>query len=546
MMVQQMDTTLPRRIPHALATLCLLSLAFLFIVSHFLSWSTWRLKAQREPTPCQLIASHQFGFNRNIFVVSDVALSHTGRKEPLCNSTQYPSCFILDVNGREMLPEGLALQACQETYLKIHAVRDDGSYVNCKPWVDIYARLVGPDLDNYPKAKRFNLYFNKVKVAYAGNGMFNVRVPPIEGGRYQLEILLVHRGDARKTLLRTTSMSRCLDAPLVNTPVFLMILETGLCEEPEPTPLCTVGDSPGRWVTVPETGCDGGVCEGDINVLSSNRRVWAPYDCHFKIFDSESLMQCISGKTTLLLGDSLTEEMANEILQILYYNSTYGLKEKTDLQADLTWLGKPRITSWREMDNDTKVGFSFVFGNPLGCGLECFTNKNAESLTTAYNNPYKIDFLIVIPGTHDASPRQDPYLNVFDKYKRQLPIFYEKMQHILSGMSKVIWLNIPESSDRARCDFNSKPRVRAMNRLTESFVVRHPDLHYIDYFSMSEGCQCGDLHKGIRYFRREADNSTYNGFLSRMAVHMALTLLCQDSLSPETKKLLAQIFGHMT
>ncbi|XP_070551841.1 uncharacterized protein [Ptychodera flava] len=419
---------IPSRILRGLATLSLLTLVLLFVVSHFLSRPKWQRQLPGKITSCQMISHKHFGYDRNVSVVSSEVVSsgRAGGKEPLCNSTEYPSCFILDVNGREMLAEGLALQACQETYLTIHAVRDDGSHVNCEPWVDIYARLVGPDLEDYPKAKRFNLYFNSVKVAYAGNGKFQVRVPPIEGGRYQLEILLVHKSDARETLLRTTRMFRCLDAPLVNTPVFLMILDTGLCEEPEPTPLCTVGDSPGRWVTVPKTGCDGGVCEGDINVLSSNRRVWAPYDCHFKIFDSESLMQCISGKTTLLLGDSLTEEMANEILQILYYNSNYGLRERVELKTNHIWLGVPRLTSWRKIEKHTKVGFSFVFGRPHGCGLECFTRKNAGNLTATYNVPSKIDFLIVIPGIHDASPRHEPYFNVFQKYSNNSPYFTKK------------------------------------------------------------------------------------------------------------------------
>ncbi|XP_070551890.1 uncharacterized protein [Ptychodera flava] len=239
----------------------------------------------------------------------------------LCSENEFPEQFVLETANRTQEGDSVVLEACAQNILTVTAVGKDGQNVTCEPWVDIYGRIVGPDLATYPKAKQYNLYFNKVEVSYIQGGNFEVRIPPLESGKYLLEILLVHKGASRELVYNTLKRVPCLDEPLVNTPTSILMVDTGKCATlpKNATALCLEGDVPGRWVTLPRTGCDGIHCEGNINVLASSNRVWAPYSCHYKLYNSQETKQCVSGKNILFIGDSITEELTNELMQIYYF-----------------------------------------------------------------------------------------------------------------------------------------------------------------------------------------------------------------------------------
>ncbi|XP_070551844.1 uncharacterized protein [Ptychodera flava] len=357
----------------------------------------------------------------------------------LCSISEYPANFVLDTSDQTIEEDSVVLEACTQNVLIVRAVGSDGQNVNCEPWVDMTGRIVGPDLAKIPKAKEYSLYFNKVEVTYTHSGNFAVKIPLLEAGKYVLEILLIHVETARERVYNTLLKVPCLDKPLVNTPKSIVMVDRGKCATlPKSTPLCTSGDVPGRWVTVPKTGCDGSLCEGNLDILTSSGRVWAPYDCHYKLYSPEEMTQCFSGKNVLFIGDSITEELTNEILQIYYYRPNKPPLMKSNMIKQDLWVGRP--THWTPpLQGSGRVGFSFVMATPLGCGISCVTGKTDEQLQELLAPHGKIDLLVLLTGLHDACPRHKPdYFDVFGVYQSKLQPFEAKLSKILSKDGRII------------------------------------------------------------------------------------------------------------
>ncbi|XP_077983207.1 phospholipid-transporting ATPase ABCA3-like [Glandiceps talaboti] len=448
-----------------------------------------------------------------------------------CNISEYPDRFILDTSDRKMRNNNLILNACTREVLTVRGVNQEGQNVDCEPWLDVYGRIVGPDLEIYPEGKNYSLHFNKVAVIYSGQGVFEVTIPALPIGQYRLEILLVHTEKDRFKMFNTRHHVPCLDIQLDNSPLSLMLVGNQNCAlQKIPTPLCTTGTSPGRWVSIPKSGCDGVLCEGDVNILRSSRRVWAPYNCHFKMYSSGDLKRCILGKKVLLIGDSITEELTNELLQIYHYqNFKSSLMSKREMAARKLWVGRSKSTS-RPLDMmGGRLEFNFVMAQPLGCGIDCVVGKTDADLQRLLIPHGNADLLVVLTGLHDAKPNGNisEQFNVFERYKTLLPAFSSKLQTLLSKHGQIIWVNSPEGSDTSRCDFLSKPRLTLMNALTEDFLHNSHNISKVDYFELSGSCYCGNIHKGIRFYRSDHAAKRYNGFVSRMVAHIILTLFCQ-------------------
>ncbi|XP_006817733.2 uncharacterized protein LOC102801979 [Saccoglossus kowalevskii] len=470
-----------------------------------------------------------------------------GFDDEFCSMEEYPEYFMLSNEAVQFLMKDghheIYLAACQPTILYVYGMSLKNTMVRCRPWVDMQARVLGPDLQFYPGAKAYTLMFNNVRVRWAGEDKFELLIPPLQLGVYYLEILLVHGENAHRVLFdneNNTKGAPCVDTGIAETPVSLIVNDNSTCPfyKSDSTPLCKSGNVTGRWVSTPPDGCDGNVCDGNIDVLASSGRVWAPYDCHYKIFTPGELNKCFRDKVILVVGDSITQEIANEIVQLYMYKDKLPIsrdmkRKKKDIRRSVTAF-------WRSINEQhTMVGYSFLMASPLGCGIDC-VNKHTESeLHDILLQHGKVDLLITSTGVHEVAPfnRIHPkHKDVFVEYEKGLPTFIEKIQTLVKDSGQIVWITAPDSSDLARCSYHAKPRLEKINNITKSFVDEYLHsnksllpIHLIDFFRVSENCQCGNEHKGIRFMNYENQQNavkSYNGFVSRMLLHIYLTLLC--------------------
>ncbi|XP_006824555.1 uncharacterized protein LOC102808595 [Saccoglossus kowalevskii] len=486
-------------------------------------------------------------YNANETIVDNDVTRFTENNE-FCSLEEYPEYFMLSNEAVQFLTKDghheIYLAACQPTTLYVYGMSLKNTMVRCRPWVDMQARVLGPDLQFYPGAKAYTLMFNNVRVRWAGKDKFELLIPPLQLGVYYLEILLVHGENAHRVMygdMINTRGARCVDTGIAETPVPLIVNDNSTCPfyKSDSTPLCKSGNVTGRWVSTPPDGCDGKVCDGNIDVLASSGRVWAPYDCHYKIFTPGEFNKCFRDKVILVVGDSITQEIANEIIQLYMYKDN-KLPIPWDMTQQEMEMRRSVTTFWRSINKQhTMVGYSILMASPLGCGIDC-VNKHTESeLHDILLQHGKVDLLITSTGVHEVAPldRLHPkHKDVFVGYENALPTFIEKIQTLVKDSGQIVWITSPDGSDLARCSYHAKPRLEKINNITKRFVgdYLHSNksslpIHLIDFFSVSENCQCGNLHKGLRFMNYENQQNamkSYNGFVSRMLLHMYMTLLC--------------------
>ncbi|XP_077868677.1 uncharacterized protein LOC144359406 [Saccoglossus kowalevskii] len=449
----------------------------------------------------------------------------------LCSQENYPDSFRLETNGGDVLIG----DACAENIYELHAHYNDNKLrKQCKPWVDIQGRILGPGLNKMPKQRQYYLNFQSVKINHVENGLFEVVVPNVEPGEYWMELLVTHDFRSLGTMYGTETYTNkrclaCVDYAVINTPIRVTLIENDRCVMREQTPLCGTGKEPGRWVTLPESGCDGVLCEGDINILESSGRVWAPYECHYKLYSPHELKSCTESKNLLFIGDSLIVEIADAMLQLELFDGSLPLIwELTKRGAVINREADMR--QWRRpWDNDVWFGFDFIFGDPLGCGIACVTQMSDEELKRRLTPHGGLDILVLFTGVHDIAPinrSAAKNYDVFERYKLLLPLFIEKISKLMKSGGRIMWMLAPWTSDLSRCDYLSKPRLALSNTITRAEVEKHPHVTLIDYFQVTESCFCGDIHKGNRFHHSVHADKHYNGFAARMVVHQLLTLLC--------------------
>ncbi|XP_077870304.1 uncharacterized protein LOC144363566 [Saccoglossus kowalevskii] len=439
--------------------------------------------------------------NNNEHKLAVIMPKNTPKSRSYCSLDNYPDSFVLDLNGKR------SLDACREHTFRITASSFFNKTLNCDPWADIHARIYELDSD-YQMPGRFEMKFNAAKVVYVGNGVFSLSIPALLPGNYLLEVLQVHDESIRETMFSIDIIrwSRCMDKAVKNTPATIKLVDNVLCQRDLKTPLCASTSSfmPGRWLTVPHGKCDGVICEGNIEAFQSER-VWVPNKCHFKIFDSNDMNMCLANKNVLIIGDSITREVANAFMQIYMYRKGKKLENSQGLQTLKLLVPRAPPRSYK-LGYNTTIRFSFIMAIPLGCGVPCIVkNPNVEKLLIPNG---KVDLIIFETGVHDIAPfqrieRVKDY-DVFDHYTQMLPLAIDIIQKLVKPDGHMFWINAPDPSDRARCDFMSRPRVKKVNQITESFahsyMVKDPRIHYIDYFSISESCYCGNIHKGFDYY----------------------------------------------
>ncbi|XP_070542001.1 uncharacterized protein [Ptychodera flava] len=485
-------------------------------------------------------------YNKNVTVHVDEN-ENEYENSGYCSKEGYPEYFMLSGEGIEFLKRDghheIYQPACTPLTLYVYGMSLKNTLVRCRPWVDMQARVLGPDLPFYPGAKAYSMNFNNVKVQWAQKDKFELHIPPLDPGMYYLEILLVHDENAHHVMygeMINTRSSRCIDTGVAETPVPLIINDDKECPfyKAEETPLCKSGSLPGRWVTAPSTGCDGVVCEGNLDVLASSNRVWAPYDCHYKIHSPDDFKECFRDKKILVAGDSVTQEFANELVQLYMY------KDRLPIPWDMTQrdmeMRRSLETFWRSInDKRTLIGYSIVMASPLGCGIDCVLKLSPEKLEELLLHHGKVDVLLISTGVHEVAPLDKlhpKHKDVFVEYEKGLPEFIKKMEGLVKEGGMILWMTTPDGSDLARCSYHAKPRLERINEITKRFVENYlhgnsssVPIHLVDFFSVSENCQCGNLHKGLRFMNYENNkdaSKTYNGFISRMTLNMALTMAC--------------------
>ncbi|XP_070581363.1 uncharacterized protein [Ptychodera flava] len=446
----------------------------------------------------------------------------------LCTAEAYPDIFRLETEGRQVL-QGIA---CTQNKFIVKAEYFNGTQCSCQPWVDMHGRMLGPNSAVYPGLGKYNLHFNAVNIDYLKKGLFQVTIPPLDAGAYWLELSVVHNFDALGSMYSTETFTnpkciKCIDASVTATPIKIILIDSGLCSS-APTPLCSEGNEAGRWMTVPHTGCDGNLCEGDINALASSGRVWVPYHCHYRIFSALELKRCTQNKKILLLGESILQEIAHDMMQLNMYATELPGIGKMVIEGAII---NQRVREWRQVwNNGADILMHSIMTFPLGCGISCVTDVSNEELQAKLLLNGKVDLLLVSAGMHDIAPieRTTPkFYDVFAKYDQLLPIFIEKIVQLVKENGQIIWILPPDPSDKSRCDYLSRPRLQTVSEITMRHLHHYPEIVLLDYFQVSKDCYCGNIHKGCRFFHSIEADQWYNGFISRMFTHIILNRYCK-------------------
>jgi hypothetical protein len=220
-------------------------------------------------------------------------------------------------------------------------------------------------------------------------------------------------------------------------------------------------------------------------------KVWAPTSCELQVFTRRALLGALRHKRVLFLGDSTQEELGVELVSMLHKYADIGFQRPARVYS----LPRHNITIALATYGLNCAGIMGAVRQCSASGL-CSRNQSWD--------------IAVIGHHHDLARFErstaDNGSELVAHFERDL----KAARKILKTVAReVFFRSMHAPSAQSRCDVFAEPRVAAFNAVME---VSTPPPFYFNSFLMTAGTNCGDIHKGFRFWNNTGPSGKgYNG-----------------------------------
>uniref|UniRef100_A0A7S4GJF1 SGNH hydrolase-type esterase domain-containing protein n=1 Tax=Eutreptiella gymnastica TaxID=73025 RepID=A0A7S4GJF1_9EUGL len=368
------------------------------------------------------------------------------------------------------------------------------------------------------------------------NGLHCINFHVAEPGQYRADVLLAWEGKPEATVVP-------VHRKLVNRNLGSRSFFVDSTAAASPTSLCTQWrpGHVGRWVRLSKGTCENPFCEGNAKMVSKEGWVYAPYGCHYRLYERNEAWQCVSGKHLLFTGDSTMQEDYLEFIKHLL-----GIKEGDKVNGP-TWK------KFRNYDHvhanphnkQQRVRVQMVWnGHPdhygLHWGLRTYTDPSHQvrlkdilqpSEATAVDTR-RPDFVFINSGMHDVF-LYNITLGEYDtiaNYTERLVYAIDFLESIRGrDQSVVIWRATKAPAGPKYRNWHINPHkylqgpliIDTLQRISRDHVQSRPWMEYMDAWDLTFPFHWDDVYSDGHHY-----SATKNKMVEYMFLQILLNRVC--------------------
>ena len=220
-------------------------------------------------------------------------------------------------------------------------------------------------------------------------------------------------------------------------------------------------------------------------------KVWAPTSCELQVFTQQALLGALRDKRVLFLGDSTQEELGVELVSMLHNYADMGFRRPVRVYS----LPRHNITIAVATYGLECEGLMGAVRQCSASGL-CSRNQSWDIAVIGHHH----DLAHIVHSTTGGGSE------LVAHFERD----FKAARKILETISRAVFFrSMHAPSALSRCDVFAEPRVAAFNAVMETLTL--PPF-YFNSFLMTAGTNCGDIHKGFRFWKSTGPSGKgYNG-----------------------------------